>query len=475
MPSGALVQLVVATGQVDSYLSINPDFSYYVYSYKKHTNFAFDSIKLTFNTNPVFAPKEISNGYQCKITINDADLLSNLFFCFTLPDVYSSDKYRFKWVKNIGTSFIKKASLYIDNTLIDQTTGEWLIIWNELSKPVNDNKFDKIIGNTEDIYDPKLTYSRVTIKNNKFIFNYYPESTKDSAVPSIKGRQLVVPLNFWFCKNPALSLPISRLKFNNIYLNVEVETTEKLYQVYSPELDMYISPNYYNDLYNENIDINTFTKNISINPYVEALYVYLTTEERNIIIEKGTITYLVEQLNITTSTKIPSNTNINHNINLSVHNATKEIIWTTKRDDYNKYNDYLNYTGTIPQDNNNSILESASIIWNNTNVRIDERDANYFNMIQPYQYHTRIPRQGIYTYSFALYPEKEFLSGYYNGYVVNTSLKLTLTDRFNNDYINTKLIQFSKQPYTFDYLVNVYCISYNVFEIVGGQYGMKFV
>ncbi len=476
MPSGALVQLVVV-GQVDSHLSINPDFSYYKYSYKKHSNFAFDNVKLLFDNNPVLAPRTLSQYYNCKITINDADLLSNLYFCFNLPDIYSSDKYRFKWIKNVGSFFIKNAYFYIDNTLIDQTTGEWLIIWNELSRPLNDNKYDKITGNIDELTNPKLNYTRVTIKNNKFIYNYYPESDINdiNASPSIKGRQITLPLNFWFSKNPSLALPITRLKFNNIYVKLEIELSENLYQVYSSDLDMYISPIYYNQLYNDNIDINSFTRNISLNPYIDALYVYLTTTERNLIIEKSTITYLVEQLNITTTTILPSNTSSTHNINLVSHNATKEIIWTTKRDDCSKFNEYTNFTASIPENSESSILHTASIIWNNTNIRIDEREATFFNMIQPYQYHTRIPRQGIYTYSFALYPEKEFLSGYYNGYMVNTSLRLILSDEYNNDYVNNKLSKINKTQYNFNYLINIYCLSYNIFEIVGGQFGMKFV
>jgi hypothetical protein len=110
----------------------------------------------------------------------------------------------------------------------------------------------------------------------------------------------------------------------------------------------------------------------------------------------------------------------------------------------------------------------------NSNNRIDEKNAEYFNMIQPYQHHTKIPKQGIYCYSFALYPEKEFLSGYYNAALVKTNLLLYVKNDYNNNEINSLLVSTNRQTYNVNYLVNVYSINYNIFEIVGSQSGMKF-
>ena len=94
-------------------------------------------------------------------------------------------------------------------------------------------------------------------------------------------------------------------------------------------------------------------------------------------------------------------------------------------------------------------------------------------MIQPYQYHSKIPKQGIYSYSFSLYPEKELLSGYYNAGCVTTELYLHVKNDYNNDIINNALVKMGKTPYDFDYLVNAYCVCYNIFEIIGNQVGMK--
>jgi hypothetical protein len=467
---GGLLQLI-AVGQIDQYLSVNPELSFYQYVYKRHSPFAMESRQLTFETNPILSAGVISNNYKCEI-VRYGDLLGELYFCFTLPDIYSSDKYRFRWIPNIGHVYVKKASVFIDDSiLLDQTTGDWMTIWNELIGLCED-RYDKLIGNVPEMQGPKLNVPKVSIKNNKFIYYYYPESSKESNIPSIQNRKIIVPLKFWFTKNPSLALPLLRLQLSKISLRIDIDSSESLYQVWSPNLNRYISPSYYNELYNDNITINTFTKNISLEPYIEANYIFLGDDERNTLFMKSKISYMVEQLSINTVQSISSTTNASHSVNIMVNNPTKEIIWTLRRDDYLKYNDFNNYSPSIPE-NSDSILEKAVIKFNN-NDRFQEKNAEYFNMIQPYQHHSRVPKNGIYTYSFAIYPEKEFISGYYNAALVKTNLLLYTKNIYNNDSINKLLASMGKEGYNFNYLINVYSINYNIFEIMGGQAGMKF-
>ena len=469
MPGG-LLQLI-AVGQVDQYLSINPELSFYQYVYKRHTSFALESRHLIFERNPILSPVAGTQSYQCNIG-KYADLLSNLYFCFTLPEVYSSDKYKFRWVKNVGSVFVKHASVFIDGTQIDQTTGEWMTIWNELSSSDIDN-YSTMLGNVPEMYEPKMSHSRVTIKNNKFIYYYYPESSKlDGNEPSINSRQIIVPLNFWFCKNPALALPLLRLQFSIVSIKIDIESSESLYQVFSDKLNRYVSPTYYNEIHNENININTFTKTLDIEPYIEANYVFLGEEERNTLFLRSKLTYLVEQLTINSAKNTSSTSSGNENIKVIINNPTKELVWVVKRDDYSKYNEHHNYSPDIPE-STNRILEKAIIRFNSNN-RIEEKPEVYFRMIQPFQHHSNVPSKGVYCYSFALYPEKELLSGYYNAALVDTHLSVILKNTYNNDVINRELVKIGREPYKFNYLVLVYALTYNFFEIVGGQAGMKF-
>ena len=81
---------------------------------------------------------------------------------------------------------------------------------------------------------------------------------------------------------------------------------------------------------------------------------------------------------------------------------------------------------------NMGILDTAQIRWAKTIIRTDE-DAYYYNNIQPYQYHTNIPRTGIYCNSFALFPEKIVTSGSYNNQMIDTSLYINIKNRGNQD------------------------------------------
>ena len=106
---GGLLQLVLS-GQQDQYITQNPQMSFFKYVYKRHTNYSMESIPLYFETNPQLIPKGDFADYKCYIK-RYGDLLSNLYFSFTLPNIYSSDKYKFRWIENIGNIFIKKVTI----------------------------------------------------------------------------------------------------------------------------------------------------------------------------------------------------------------------------------------------------------------------------------------------------------------------------------------------------------------------------
>ena len=163
--TGGLLQLI-ATGQQDAYITENPDISFFKYVYKKHSNFSMESIQLTFDTNPVLSPSSLATGYYCKIG-RYGDLVSNLYFCYTLPEIYSSDKYRFRWINNVGNLFVKNAYVTVGGTIIDNITGEWLNIWNELITH-DHHSLNKLIGNLKELQAPKLKEPIIGIKN-KFL------------------------------------------------------------------------------------------------------------------------------------------------------------------------------------------------------------------------------------------------------------------------------------------------------------------
>jgi len=482
---GAGLLQLVCKGQQDTFLCENPNMSFFKYSYRKHTKFAIENIQLEFNNTPLLNPNIVDGQYTCKITRN-GDLLKNLYFCFSLPEVYSSKKHSFKWVKNIGHNIIKKCIVKVDGLVIDTITNDWLNIWNELT--IDKMGYDDLIGNIPSITNPTLFKKKLIIDNNKFIYDYYPYSDKNdpNCLPSIKKTQIRVPLPFWFTRNPSLALPLLRLQANEITLTITLENSEHLYTVINNEIDKDISPLLHNKLYNENININTFVKNNFIFPYIEAEYVFLDNNERNTIFRKTNLQYLVEQLEITPQNIISINNNPNNNtiIKVNTNKPTKELIWIMRRDDYLKnFNDYTNYTASFHNNNQYPILNRASILWDKSKIIVNEKDNIFYNKIQPYQYHTKIPNmEGLYLYSFALNPEKNNPSGYYNASLVDSKISIYINNYQHNDPLfnldnldNLKRILKNEESYKIqNYFVDIFSVTYNIFEIIGRSAGMKF-
>ena len=322
-----LLQLTIKS-QFNDILFQNPNISFFVYAYKKHTNFSMENIKHYFVNSPSML-NDMHNGgdYTIKLDGNksDIDLLSNTCLVFQLPDIYSSNKYKFKWIDNIGCMIIKNASIRIDSSLIETINGEWLYVWNELTS-TNKDSFNNMTGKTDALNNPRKLETTMRIENNIISdFDYLSSDINNPNNPSINKRNIIIPLPFWYSKNPALALPLVKLTNRNVTLKIEFENIENLYTVYSPIYNMNISPTHYNDLHNENISINNFIINNNFYAYVEATYIILDTDERQLLAKSPINEFLFET--------VISITNIINGGDNSIRNLEmrQTIIFTSKR------------------------------------------------------------------------------------------------------------------------------------------------
>ena len=93
--------------------------------------------------------------------------------------------------------------------------------------------------------------------------------------------------------------------------------------------------------------------------------------------------------------------------------------------------------------------------------RFSEREGTYFDLVQPYQYHTRNPDTGINVYSFALRPEEHQPSGTCNfSRIDNATLQLVLSNATVEGTNTAK--------------VRVYATNYNVLRIMSGMGGLAY-
>ena len=474
---GGLTQLTFQ-GQMNIHLFYNPQISFFSYAYKKHTNYAMENFTLQIVNKPDNIKTMHNSGLRSVLLSENPniDLLSNIFFVFKLPNVYSDDKYKFKWVENIGSLIIKNAYINIDDNKIDNITGEWIVVWNELSMPVKDG-FNTMTGNIPELSNPRKKETTIRIKNN--IISEYDYPSSDINNPSIKERFITVQLPFWFTKNPSLALPILKFCSNHtISLSFEFENIENLYTVYSDIYNMNISPSYYNNLHNERISISNFVKDINFNAHVEATYIVLDCYERQLIINKANIEYLIETTTISKNITTSGGENSIREVKLITPFLVKELIWTLNRSDsINKFNNIFNYTYSIPSNNENSIMKSAEILWDRK-TRTEIKDAFFYNYIQPYQFHSIVPRQGIYCYSYSLFPEKWFPSGCYNGSSVETIILLILNNYqpsiIDDMHMKKFNVSYKMDTNNNDIVITTYVVQYNILKIFAGDIGLKF-
>lgn len=179
--SGGLLQLV-AYGAQDIYLTGNAQITFFKVVYRRHTNFSMESIEQTFNGTADFGKK-----VTCTVSRN-GDLIHRVYLQVTLPTVQStvSSAY-FRWVNFIGHVLIKSVEVQIGGQRIDKQYGDWLTIWFELSCPPGlQSGYNNMVGNTVALTGTGLTGTEATT--------------------------LYVPLQFWFCRNAGLSLPLIALK-----------------------------------------------------------------------------------------------------------------------------------------------------------------------------------------------------------------------------------------------------------------------
>jgi hypothetical protein len=466
---GGLLQLV-AYGAQDVYLTGNPQITFFKVVYRRHTNFAIEAIQQTFNGTVGYG-----QTVNCQISRN-GDLINRVYLQVTLPKISlpsanAADGTGARYVNYIGLRLIKSVLIEIGGQQIDKHYSDWLYIWNELSLPRGKRYgYDTMVGADKDI-------------------------------TSFNDTTLYIPLEFWFCRNVGLALPLIALQYHEVKIKIDFETKDKCL------IDSKNTITTVSEAYVPTGGAATPGTVADINDmslWVD--YIFLDTDERRRFAQLSH-EYLIEQLQFTGTETL--NSGSTNRVKLNFNHPCKELIWVAKPNNYARKACWYNYTDTDNADltstivsaqlpgpiigntnitnftasnymagfnfgNTNSTQISASspfadtILQLNGNDRFSVRDGTYFSYVQPYQHHTNIPSNpGINVYSFALKPEDHQPSGTLNMSRIDTAT-LMITTR--SDIVNTLTAQ---NPVTYDG-INIYAINYNVLRILSGMGGLAY-
>jgi len=525
---------LVAYGAQDVFLTGTPEITFWKVSYRRHTNFAMESIEQTFSGQADFGRR-----VTCTISRN-GDLCYRTYLQVTLPEINQAmnttagEGVYARWLDFIGEQLIAQVEVEIGGQRIDRQYGDWMHIWNQLTMTSEQQKgYFQMIGNTT-----QLTY----ITDPSFASVNGPCSAAGGPAQVCAPRNalpettLYIPLLFWFCRNPGLALPLIALQYHEVKINIDFRPIgECLWAV--KDLSMTSGTQSCSQAYQQSL--------VAASLYID--YIFLDTDERRKMAQNPH-EYLIEQLQFTGDESVGSSSN---KIKLNFNHPCKELIWVVQPDANVDYCASLeggqtlfktlgaqpfNYTDAIdalpnavhafggPQETSgaNAFITSGGLFqdpgsmtggagaswggdsagfdqagaavdgsyvsdagtfvlaetaldmhcWGENPVvtaklqlngqdRFSEREGTYFDVVQPFQHHTRAPDAGINVYSFALRPEEHQPSGSCNfSRIDNATLQLVLSSATVGGTATAK--------------VRVYATSYNVLRVMSGMAGVAY-
>ncbi len=328
---GGLMQLV-AYGAQDVYLTGNPQITFWKVTYRRYTNFAIESIEQTFNGQADFGRR-----VQCTISRN-GDLAYRTYLQVTLPEINqlmgmssfnstAATGVYARWLDCPGEQIIAQVEVEIGGQRIDRQYGDWMHIWNQLTTTAEQARgYNKMIGNTT-----QLTF----ITDPSFADVDGPcdsQAPRQVCAPrnALPETTLYIPLQFWFCTNPGLALPLIALQYHEVKINLDIRPIDECLWAVTT-LNCNTTP-YTGDpgqspagrpvpasiAYNQSL--------VAASIYVD--YIFLDTDERRRMAQNPH-EYLITQLQFTGDESVGSSSN---KVKLNFNHPVKELIWVVQPD-----------------------------------------------------------------------------------------------------------------------------------------------
>jgi len=300
---------LVAYGAQDVYLTGNPQITFWKVTYRRYTNFAIESIEQTFNGQADFGRR-----VQCTISRN-GDLAYRTYLQVTLPEINQSMSKHARWLDFPGEQLISQVEVEIGGQRIDRQYGDWMHIWNQLTMTSEQQRgYFNMIGNTT-----QLTFLTDPTFNNV-------DGPCDSVAPrqvctprnALPETTLYIPLQFWFCTNPGLALPLIALQYHEVKINLDIRPIDECLWAVESLTSTSTASLASSVAYNQSL--------VAASLYVD--YVFLDTDERRRFAQNPH-EYLISQLQFTGDESVGSSSN---KIKLNFNHPVKELIWVVQSD-----------------------------------------------------------------------------------------------------------------------------------------------
>ena len=447
MAGGGLMQLV-AYGAQDIYLTGKPQITYFKAVYRRYTNFAVESIQQDILGTPNF-------GNLVNLTISrNGDLLKKVWIQYSpfdiLQGVNGSDGYTI--CANLGHTIIDSVYIEIGGQTVDRHYGKWLTIWNYLTEdnPTGEQGAIDNYGTGPGEYTNNPAFGAAGSGDNSVVSDI-PRTTRYNrmaythrAQVGVKSNQGAaqlawVPLQFWFCRNPGLALPLIALRYHEVKIFLNIAQLPFV----------------------TNMPGTRVTKREFARFAIYADYVYLDASERKQFAQNNH-EYMIDQLQVMESISAI-------NIKLAFNHPVKELIWApvplpvsgTTRSTVVPGGGSPNTSFTL---STQSQPNQYTLILNGTN-RFSTRDISYFTRCQVWEAHTGFGSilypDSIAVYSFALRPEEYQPSGTCNFSRIDMA-QMVRSQTFDDGGIPTSDV------------IDMYAVNHNILRIASGMGGVAY-
>jgi|TARA_R110000796_G_scaffold6180_10_gene22289 hypothetical protein len=419
------VQLA-ASGPQEKYFTLNPDYSYFVESFKKHSNFSTQYVDIEPENQVNFGSK-----VQFRVPQNNGDLLKTLSVKFTLPPLTNNMIY----IESVGHALIEYVDLIIGGKVIQRITSDYLQIYSEhYITQTKQKALEQLIGKYPLRTSDKLV-SQVANNAGIIINGTLGLGTEEN---------FFVDLPFYFHEHPELAVPLCAIN------KQEVEVEFKLRN--AQDIVIKINGNY--EKLEQGISISDFQLCSEL--------VYLDCVEK-VKIQNTSRDYLITQIqenvfDVGLGVKEGS-------FKLDIVNPVKELYFVIQRQ--GTTGDGItqgNFVTPFDYDNLYAVIDDKLILYENLDyltltldgqdiITQDTGNVIFLKAIQAAIHHskTQLIRR-FYSYSFALQPEEWYPTGQVNFSLVKEQiLNLNLTDSPD----------FARQ-------IRVYAESYNILRVSEG-------
>lgn len=203
-----VVQLL-ASGAQDRFFTIDPDYTYFLQSFKKHSNFAREYVDIDAETAVDFGGKA-----RFKVAQNTGDLLLTLSVKIKLPTISTILYTDPRFIESIGHALIEYADLIVGGKVVQRLTSDYLQIHSEhFVTQTKQRALRQLIGK----YPERTIDTRVSDKD--ILGNIGTADTED---------EFFVDLPFYFYNNPELAVPLCAIKKQEVEVEIKIRNHDHL-------------------------------------------------------------------------------------------------------------------------------------------------------------------------------------------------------------------------------------------------------